>query len=171
MNEEYDPTDLGDQEEISKSQIKRELLELQDLAERLAGLKPEIWNKFSFSETMNSALDESRRIKSRNAMRRHIRRLGKLLRKEDVGQVRDLFQRMDNDHLEDTRRFHRLERWRDRLLEEGDSALKELLDECPNADHQHLRQLVRAGVKERLQGKSPAAQRKLFKYLRELSLN
>ena len=171
MNDEYDQMDFADEEEVSKSQIKRELLELQDLAERLVGLKSEIWDKFSFSETMNSALEESRRIKSRNAMRRHIRRLAKLLREEDVEQVRDLFQRMDSDHLEDTRRFHRLERWRDRLIDEGDDALNELLDACPNADRQHLRQLMRAGVKEKLQGKSPAAQRKLFKYLRELDLN
>ncbi len=171
MNEEHNSEDLDEEELVSRTQLKKEMHALQDLGERLMKLKPEIWQQFNFSESMRDALNESKRIKNHNAIRRHIRRLGKLLKDEDTEQVTTLFERMDNEHLQDTRRFHRIERWRDRLLDEGDSALKELLDVCPNADRQHLRQLIRSGAKERLQGKSPASQRKLFQYLKGLDIN
>jgi ribosome-associated protein len=156
---------------VSKSELKREMHAMQELAERLVGLKPQIWEQFVFSDIMKDALEESLRIKSRNAMRRHVRRLAKLLVKEDSGQVTDLFRRMDEKHLQDNRRFHLIELWRDRLLEEGDKALGNLLDICPNADRQHLRQLIRAGQNEIERGKPPAAQRKLFKYLKELDID
>jgi len=173
MSKSDDFGELTGEEEIelvSKSEIKREMQTLQALGERLVKLNPGMWAQFNFSQAMMDALDESLRIKSHNAMRRHIRRLGKLLREEDAGQVSRLFERMDNEHLQDTQYFHRLERWRDRLLAEGDSALQELLDICPNIDRQHLRQLIRVGRKEREQGKSPTASRKIFKYLRQLEI-
>ncbi|OOZ35898.1 ribosome biogenesis factor YjgA [Solemya velesiana gill symbiont] len=172
MNEE-DLTDTSKDEEefVSRTQLKKEMQAFQDLGERLMKLKPEIWEQFNFSESMRDALQESRRIKNHNAIRRHIRRLGKLLKDEDTAQVQTLFERMDNEHLQDVQRFHRIERWRDRLMDEGDDALNELLDICPNADRQHLRQLIRTGVKERLQGKSPAVQRELFKYIKVLDIN
>ena len=159
-----------EQQSVSKSEIKRELLTLQLLGERLVKLSPQQWEPFGFSQTMMEALEESRRIKSHNAMRRHVRRLGKLLRNEDAVLVQKLFGRMDNEHLDDTDRFHRLEQWRERLLTEGDTALQALLEIAPEADRQHLRQLIRKGHREREQEQSPAAQRKLFKYLKELAL-
>jgi ribosome-associated protein len=168
MNEEQE---IPEQEEVSKSEIKRELQALQALGERLAGLKPALWAQFGFSPTMLEALEESRRIQSHIALRRHIRRLGKLLWHEDKDQVQQLFERMDNAQLEENRRFHRLEQWRERLLEGGDPVLKELLDRCPEADSQHLRQLIRQGRKELELQKPPAASRKLFKYLRELDID
>jgi len=170
MSNDYtDPTE-EEQQSVSKSEIKRELLTLQLLGERLVKLHPQQWEQFGLSQIMLEALEESRRIKNHNAMRRHVRRLGKLLRNEDAALVQTLFGRMDNEHLEDTDRFHRLEQWRERLLTEGDIALQALLEIAPEADRQHLRQLIRAGRREREQAQSPAAQRKLFKYLKELDL-
>ncbi|MES9935175.1 MAG: ribosome biogenesis factor YjgA [Sedimenticola sp.] len=171
MNEESIHEDEFEEDDlVSRAQLKREMQALQELGARLMKLKPEIWQQFNFSESMFDALNESRRIKNHNAIRRHVRRLGKLLKDEDTQQVTELFARMDNEHLQDTQRFHRIERWRDRLIAEGDTALNELLDSCPNVDRQHIRQLVRTAAKESLQGKSPAAQRKLFKYLKQLDL-
>ena len=65
-------------------------------------------------------------------------------------------------------RLHKLEGWRDRLIDEGDTALAELLAEQPQADRQHLRQLIRNALKERSQNRPPRASRELFRYLREL---
>ncbi len=169
MNDDIDPFEQ-EPEGPSKSERKREMLALQKLGERLVGLNPKRWQEFQFGPAMLAALEESRRIKSHIAMRRHYRRLGKLLRDEDVALVEELFRRMDDEHFQDTRRFHRLEQWRERLLNEGDDALQALLAQCPDADRQHLRQLIRAGRKEREQERPPAAQRKLFKYLKELDL-
>ena len=168
-NDDIDPFD-EEPEGPSKSEIKRELLVLQKLGERLVGLSPKRWGEFRFGPVMLEALQESRRINSHNAMRRHYRRLGKLLREEDSERVCRLFQRMDNEQLQDTQHFHRLEQWRERLLAQGDDALQALLQVCPDADRQRLRQMVRSARKEREQEQPPAAQRKLFKYLRELDL-
>jgi len=42
------------------------------------------------------------------------------------------------------RRFHRVERWRDRLVAEGEPALEELATELPDARHEDFRRLVAA---------------------------
>jgi ribosome-associated protein len=171
MSDDFESYEFDEEEQtVSRSEIKRQMLALQTLGERLVGLKPAQWEAFGFSEVMLDALRESQRIKSHNAMRRHIRRLGKLLSQEDTEKVELLFKRTDDRAMQDTQRFHRIEQWRDRLIEGDDKTLSDLLDICPNVDVQHVRQLIRAGKKERELAKSPAAQRKLFKYLRELEI-
>ena len=64
--------------------------------------------------------------------------------------------------------MHRVETWRERLLDGGDAALAELLDEYPQADRQQLRQLVRNSLEERKRNKPPRAFRELYRALREL---
>ncbi|MCP4287502.1 MAG: DUF615 domain-containing protein [Gammaproteobacteria bacterium] len=156
--------------QVSKSEIKRDMLALQKLAERLVKLTPGQWEQQHFGQKMMAALEESRRVKGHNAMRRHIRRLGKLLREEDSERVVALFRNIDGQHEDEKRRFHRLENWRDRLMHEGETALSELLQRCPDADRQRIQQFIRAGKRELEQEKPPSAQRKLFKYLKELPL-
>ena len=65
--------------------------------------------------------------------------------------------------------FKRLEKWRDRILDEGDNAINELMDEFPEADRQQLRQLYRNAMNEQKKNKPPASARQLFKYIRELA--
>ena len=163
--------DGAEQAPVSKSEIKREMLALQALGERLIKLKPALWEGLGLGPEMLDALRESRRIKSHNALRRHVRRLGKLLQHEETAQVERLFARMDREQLQDKAHFHRLERWRERLLEGGDKVLGELMDACPKVDRQHLRQLVRGAQKERSEERPPVMQRKLFKYLRGLEFD
>ena len=155
---------------VSKSQIKRELAALQQLGARLVELNAEQWRQLDLNESLLAALEESRRIKGHSAMRRHIRRLGKLLKDENADRVKMLFAQLGEKHLQETHRFHRLERWRERLINECDQAFEDLLQQCPDADRQHLRQLIRTCRKESEQERPPAAQRKLFRYLRELPL-
>jgi ribosome-associated protein len=68
---------------------------------------------------------------------------------------------------EATARHHRLERWRERLIVEGDGALSEFLATHPLTDRQQLRTLIRAAQRDRERGR-PDAQRKLFRFLREI---
>jgi ribosome-associated protein len=156
-------------EGVSKSQLKREMLELQLVGERLIKMSTAQLADFPLTPDLLDALEESHRIKGHGAMRRHVRRVGKLLRHADSDAIRQLLERLDNSALLEKQRFHQLERWRDRLLEEGDGALTELLELYPEADRQQLRQLIRAAQKEQQQTAPPAAARKLFRYLRELS--
>jgi len=172
MSENDEPSSITeseqDEELISRSQIKREMHALQKLAERLIGLKPGQWSKLGFGSVMMAALEESTRIKNHIAIRRHIKRVGKLLNNEDTEKLDQLFARMDDKDFQDKAGLQRLEQWRERLLTEGDKALQVLLDDHPKADRQQLRQLIRAGRKERETESSGTAQRKLFKYIKEL---
>ena len=52
---------------------------------------------------------------------------------------------------------------------EGVPAMGVVLERWPEADRQHLRQLIAAAATEREQNRPPAASRKLFRYLRELA--
>lgn len=168
MSDEFDDSDSA--KPLSKSQRKRDFLALQGLAERLIGLGPQQWSQFGFGETLMATLEESRRVKGRSAMRRHVRRLGKLLQHEDTGRVAAALSAIDSRHQLETVRFHRLERWRDRLLNEGDKALEELLDVCPKADAGQLKKLVRGARQERDTLQPPRNARKLYKYIRELQI-
>ncbi|WP_263322162.1 DUF615 domain-containing protein [Endozoicomonas sp. Mp262] len=165
------PQDTLDEEEIeyvSKSEIKREMHALKDMGARLMDMKPSMLDKLPLNERLRDALDESKRIKSHNARKRHLGFIGKLMQDQDIAPIQEFLDRLDSSSEEYNRRFHQLERWRERLINEGQPALTEYLDKYPEADHQHIRQLVRNAKKEAEQQKPPAASRKLFKYLREI---
>ncbi|MES9918193.1 MAG: ribosome biogenesis factor YjgA [Candidatus Thiodiazotropha sp. 4PDIV1] len=153
----------------SKSEIKREMLALQKLGERLTSLSPSYLARMTLSEDMLSALEEAKRIKSHNALRRHYRRLGKLLQHEDLESIQQVIDELDQKHHSSVARFQSLERWRDRLIEGDSEVFGEFLAEYQNADRQHLRHLIHAVKREQERGGPPQAYRKLFKYLREVS--
>ncbi len=167
--DEFDADDFYDGP--SKSQVKRDMLALQQLGERLMAMGPKDWTQFPLTPELLDGLDESRRIKGHNALRRHVRRLGKLLRSADAEAIQAIFTQMDQRHVEENRRFQQMDRWRERLVEEGDAALEAFLEVQPLADRSHLRQLIRQAQKERLEERPQAASRKIFKYLRDLGLD
>ncbi|MCU7904944.1 MAG: DUF615 domain-containing protein [Candidatus Thiodiazotropha sp. (ex Epidulcina cf. delphinae)] len=145
------------------------MLALQELGERLTTLSAKQLARMPLSEAMQAALQEGKRIKSLNALRRHARRLGKLLRNEALDSIRQVIDEIDNNHQASVSGFHSLERWRDRLLNGESEAFGEFLAEYPSTDRQHLRQLIQAVRREREQERPPAVYRKLFKYLREVA--
>jgi ribosome-associated protein len=155
---------------LSKSGAKREMLALQQLAERLVEQRFEQIARLELGASLRAALDEYGRVKGRGAQRRHIRRLARLLSQdlEGLASVRALIGEDERQSAQDKARFHRLERWRSRLLEEDDQALGELIGQYPQADIQHLRRLVRTAQRETATDRPPTAARKLFRYLREL---
>jgi len=63
----------------------------------------------------------------------------------------------------------KLEALRDRLVEEGDDAISEVLNLYPEADRQQLRVLIRNAQKEKAANKPPKSYRQIFSYLRELA--
>jgi len=155
-------------ERPSKSQIKREMQHLQDLGQQLAKLAPDALSAIAVNDDLRAAIAEHHRLKGREALRRHLQYIGRLMRKEDATSIEKALQAAQSGSVEDKRRLHLTEQWRDRLLLQGDEALADFLDGHPGADRQHLRQLVRKAAQEQVRGKPPAAARKLFKYLRQL---
>ena len=142
---------------------------MQKLGERLTREAPGVIARMPLSAEMLAALEEAKRIKSHNALRRHHRRLGKLLRSEELDAIQRVIDEIDNRHQAGVARFHVLERWRDRLLDGDSEDFGAFLAEYPNADRQHLRQLIQVAQRERDRDQPPAAFRKLFKYLREVA--
>jgi ribosome-associated protein len=150
----------------SKSQVKRELHALQALAERLVSLPRAELERLRLSEATWAAIEETSRIKDLRARRRHFKRIAKLLAREDMKAVDALMHEREETARQAAAHHHQLERWRERLIDEGDQALTAFLTEHPGADSQRLRTLVRAARRGREQGK-PDAARKLFRILRE----
>lgn len=122
--------------------------------------------RLNLSPATWAALDETPRIKDQRARPRHWKRIANLLEREDMHAVHALMDQAEARERDAAARHHRLERWRERLIAEGDGALGEFLDDHPWADRQQLRTLVRAAKRDTERGR-PEAPRKLFRFLRE----
>ncbi|WP_223669413.1 ribosome biogenesis factor YjgA [Kangiella shandongensis] len=168
MIENYEDSDEFSHEK-SKSQIKKELLELTALGEKLSQLSPQQWETLPVSNTFLNALKEVPKINHHTGLKRHIKFLGKLLRNEDVDAIEQQLVLNNQQHTLEVQREKLCEHWRDRLLQEGDQATFELLQVAPNLERQHLRQLVRNATKEKSLNKPPKYQRELFRYLRDFA--
>ncbi|MBF8221138.1 ribosome biogenesis factor YjgA [Halomonas sp. 328] len=151
----------------SKTQRKQEMHALQALGEKIIALSDAQRAKLPLSDDMLAAVEETGRIRAREARRRHMQYVGKLMRKEDTAAIQAAFDEFEQEKLRRDHAFHRLERWRDRLIEEGDEAVAAFLVDFPDADRQALRQLIRNAQRERDADKPPASSRKLFKLIRD----
>jgi ribosome-associated protein len=157
-----------DESLVSKSQRKREAHALQALGESLVKLNKSALAQIPLPDDLRNAIDEARRLHQHGALKRQLQYIGKLMRQCDVEPIRTAFEKVTNSFREDVEQHHELEQWRDRLISDGDPALEKLLTEYPEADRQHLRQLIRTAQKETASGKPPKAARELFRYLREV---
>lgn len=156
------------EERPSKSQLKREASALQALGERLVELSPAQLNRIPLSEALREAVVEAQRIRQRGGRRRQLQFIGKLMRQVDAEPIAAAVQALDAQGLRAAAAQRRVEQWRERLLAEGDTALAELLEACPEADRQQLRQAVRSARQEQQAGRPPRAQRALLRLLRDL---
>ena len=168
--QDFDDVVYDGEEELpkSKSQIKREMHALQDLGKQLTQLKPDQLARVPMSDTLRDAILESHRIKQHEASRRHLQRIGKLMRAEDAEAIQRVIDEFDSSSQVHAQKFHELEKWRDRLINEGPEAVTEYLNEHAQADIQHLRQLVRNAAKDARDQKNRGHSKKLFQYLREV---
>ncbi|MFT3928718.1 MAG: ribosome biogenesis factor YjgA [Spongiibacteraceae bacterium] len=153
----------------SKSEKKREMQALQEVGEAIIKLSDGEFATIPLEGELLTAIALARRLKSGEGLRRQMQYVGKLMRHADTTAIQAALQDLQNGRALHNQRFHQLEQLRDILLTEGVSAMDKVLEPYPNADRQHLRQLITTAVKEREQEKPPAAARKLFKYLRELA--
>ncbi|WP_320169274.1 ribosome biogenesis factor YjgA [Maridesulfovibrio sp.] len=169
----YDSEDLYDDKEQysgpSRSQKKRDMIALQDLAERLMKLSPELVKKCGLPDYFITEVLDAISMTSHEARRRQTQYLGKLMRDMDSRPLIDFLDDIEDGNRKDNKKFHQLEKWRDSLVEGDMSILDELLEIYPDADRQRLAQLARNAKKEKAQNKPPKASRALFKALRELS--
>ncbi|MBD9376298.1 ribosome biogenesis factor YjgA [Pseudoxanthomonas sp. PXM04] len=155
----------------SRTQQREEALEVRSLAEQLVALTPARLAKLPIPEDLMPHILETQRITSHIAHKRQLQYLAKQMRREDddvLAAIRDAMDEGGDAARREAAQLHRAERWRERLLADGDSALGELLEEFPQADRQRLRQLIRNAGEERAKNKPPHAFRELFREIREL---
>ena len=150
----------------SRSQLRREALDVLALAEKLATLSDAQLGRLPIPDGLLPHVVETRRMTSHGARKRQTAFLAKQMRREDddtLDAIRDALDAGGEAARRETARMHRAEYWRERLLSEGDDALGELLGEHPGADRQQLRQLVRNALEERAKDKPPRAFRELYR--------
>ncbi|HEX7966506.1 MAG TPA: ribosome biogenesis factor YjgA [Gammaproteobacteria bacterium] len=168
--QDHDDSDEYLVERPNKSQLKREMHELQDLGVELVKLPAEKLAELDLPEKLVDAIELARRITSHGAQKRQRQYIGGLLAKlDDVQPIRDLLERQQGADKVSKARFQENERWRERLVNEGDRALAEFLERHPEVDRQHLRRLVREAAQEAAAGRPPRHARELFRYLQSLA--
>lgn len=153
---------------VSKSQRKRDMLELQAMGEALIRLPAGKLGHIEMPNQLREAVADARHMNQHGALHRQKQYIGKLMRNIDPQPIREALDRLKHDSSEQKRHLHKLEDWRDRLINEGDIAIGALLSEHPECDRQILRQLIRSVHKEQERNQAPAARRKLFQYLKAL---
>ena len=152
----------------SKSQLKRESLALQDLGAELVKLPESQLAALDLPEKLRDAIELARRITSHGAQKRQRQYIGRLMHDVDAEPIRALLEQLRGSDRVSKARFQETERWRDRLIAEGDTALAEFLERRPTADRQHLRRLVREAAQEAAAGRPPRHARELFRYIQGL---
>ncbi len=165
---DYFDDDAFDGEDIkSRSELKREVQALQSLGSLLTKLPAAQLDSMGLPENLRSALADYQRFTSRAAKKRQLLYIGRVMRNIDPEPIKQAHQRLLNQDHKVNAHFHRLEKWRDRLLNEGDSALTELIDEAPGVDAQQLRQMIRNAQREASKNSPPKSARAIFQYLKE----
>jgi ribosome-associated protein len=167
--------DAGDDAlEVSRSQRRREALDVLQLAHALVALPDAQLKAMPLTDDLREEIRNARGVKQQIAHKRQTQFLAKQMRRLDDGEIEAIRAALDRDRgvaRRETAALHQLEAWRDRLIEEGDEALGELLTRFPDADRQQLRQLARQARTEREQNKPLHAYRELFRLLREIAGN
>jgi ribosome-associated protein len=158
---------------ISRGEQRREALAVLELAGKLVEQDNARLAQLPMNSELIALVIASKKVTSQIARKRQIQFLAKQMRREEDETLAAIRAALDFDKQlskQETAALHRVEAMRDRLIEQGDEALAEFLNEYPDANRQHLRQLSRNAKEEKIKNKPPHAFRELFRELRELML-
>ena len=166
MNNHQDDEELVDLPP-SKTKIKKQMLELQNLGEQLAALNKDQLKELELPENLRDAINEVKRMTKFGAISRQMQYIGRLMRDVDAAPIIAKLEVWNGTSRQHIAWLHQVENWRDRLLAEPD-ALTELLAAYPQSDAQRLRALIRNALKEKELQKPPKSFREIFQVLREI---
>lgn len=158
---------------ISKTKRKAEADAQQMVGKKLIALTKGQIHQLNLEERLYDAVIEAKRLTANGAIRRQLQYIGRLMRDTDIERIEAQLARWEGKNNEENARFHQLERWRDRLIEESSEpqsdALQAFLTIYPDADVQQIRTLCRNAHKEKQNNKPPKSTRELFKLLRQIT--
>lgn len=156
-----------DENYISKTDLKKEAKELQEFATKLVKLGKKQRKELTASDELQDAFLLADKIASKpDALRRHMQYMAKVLKDEDLDALRLEHEQFTSPAKSNDKEAKRLEQLRDKLLEQGDSAINELIELHPHLERQKLRQLVRQAKKELSQEKPGKSYKELFQYIK-----
>jgi len=161
---------MADQNHVipSRTQRKREALLLQKTGQQLVDLDPGDLARVPLPEPVTEAIGTYHRIRSREARRRQLRYIGKLMRKADMELIDSALELIHGESASARYELRQLEIWRERLIEEP-VALTEYLASHPLADRQRLRQQLVRVQKAQDDGRRKTESRALFRLLKSFS--
>ena len=157
-----------DENSISKSQKKRDMLALQDMGEELVRLSVDTIKKLDLPEQLLAAVMEAKRIPTskHGGFKRQMQYIGKVMRNVDAVPIAEQLEAMKAPNKQQTALHHLAERWRERLLEDA-TAVGAFLNEFPEADRATLEQHIVATRDERAKNKPPKHFRLLYQTLHD----
>ena len=160
-------------DEISKSQRKRDADSIRDLGLRLTELGASELTSIALPDDVMAAIEEYSRIKAHGARKRQLGFLAKRLRHVDIEPIDAALEKIRQSARANTMSLHMIEHWRDRLLgvdekENAKDALTNFFTDYPHADRQKLRHLQARALREQQRNQPPAAARQLIKEIRDL---
>jgi ribosome-associated protein len=142
--------ELKGTDEQSRTDLKRESLELQKLGEDLLTLRADLMARLNLSEKLKDAVEEAKRITNFEGKRRQMQYIGKMMRLLDpatLEAVRTTLHEQNNGSAQENLVLHLAETWRDRLVADED-AFGEWISQYPDTDSQQLRALTRQARKD-----------------------
>lgn len=161
---QFDPDDVYDGP--SKSQQKREVEALQALGEVLVKLPDAQFKRIELPDELRAAVADCRRITQNGALRRQKQYIGKLMRSIDPAPIQTQLDVFNGVSATENAKLHQAEKWREKLIADNE-ALTLFLNQFPDADATHLRQLIRNARDEAARNKPPRAFRELFRVIRD----
>ncbi|MDQ6993145.1 MAG: ribosome biogenesis factor YjgA [Mariprofundus sp.] len=160
-DEDYQPV-----ERLNRSQQKREINALRDLAVSLSKLDIPPLERLQLPAELFKAIVAVQSMKHA-AAKRQFKFIVKLLRENDTESLLETIDGLETKKADQDQNFHRIERWRDRLVNEGPETITEFISAYPHANASQIRQLIRNASRELATHKPPKSHRALFRLLRE----
>jgi len=153
-----------EEESVSKTQRKKEMLSLQKLGEELITLTPNQLKKLPLPENLLIAVTAAQKMTKHRALYRQRQFIGKLMRHLDAEPIHVALDQLRHPEKMAKARFHRVEQWREQLLTD-DQAGTDFVLEYPHVDRQQFGQKLRAARKAHQTGKPVGAERALFRFI------
>lgn len=152
---------------LSRTRKKHQAKEIEQLAEKLTALPDNQFRQLSMPEELRREADLARTTKGRSSLKRQIKHLAGMLRKQtdELPQLVEQLQGLDQVARGEKKEFHRLEKLRDRLCDKAsfDDAFSEMLTLYPQIDRRAISRLARSVH----QHEDRRAFREIFKRLRD----
>lgn len=150
---------------VSKTQMKKQMNDLQALGMELTKLSSDTLKKIGLDEDLFEAIATYKKITSNSALKRQAQFIGRLMRDTDPAPIEAYLAKLRGDNAAHNAFLQRVEQARTRLLAD-DGAITQFMADFPQADASKLRTLIRNTKKEQEQNKPPKNFRALFQEIK-----